>query len=238
MKSIRLVGVDGSIWPLTSLDHDGVFLRAEPTGLVAEDGAFAGSLELVAADNLPLGGELRPIRVTSRRWRNAWSTRKWSKLVVSDDEGMEDYWLEVRLRVPIDDFPEVDPEGFVEFSQQVVGRSSSWLRTVRASGDVVRVVNPGDVDSWPRVRWDNGGVVTMPSGATVDLPPVAEPRTIVLDPGESCVVLDDEGNVDRDLWVSLRGGVFPEVIPPDDSYREFGLPEGAVLFHEVGESPW
>lgn len=240
MKSVELVGVDGSVWPLTSVEHNGVFLKAEPTSLSAEsDGEpVSGQLDLVVADHLPFGEELRPIRETSRLWRNAWSVRKWSKLVVKDDEGLGPYFLDVRLSTHIDDFGEVDPDGFVEFSQAVRGKTSSWSRTVRHEGDVVRVANTGDVDSWPRVRWDKAGVLAMPSGATINLPAVESPRTIWLDPRESCVVKDDAGNIDREIWLALRGSVFPEVLPADDEYREFGLPDGAVLFYEIGESPW
>lgn len=240
MKSVELVGVDGSLWPLTAVEHHGVFLKAEPLALAADvdDETVTGQLELVAADNLPFGGQLRPIRETSRKWRNAWSLRKWSKLVVSGGDVGLDYFLDVQLSAPIPDFSEVDPEGFVDFSQAVRGKTRSWLRTVRHEGDVVRVANTGDVDAWPRVRWVDAGRLVMPSGAVINLPAVESARTIWLDPRESCVVKDDAGNIDRELWLALRGSVFPEVLPADDEYREFGLPNGAVLFYEIGESPW
>lgn len=240
MKAVKLVGVDGSIWPLTSVEHAGVFLKAEPVDFAAEpeSGKTTGTLELVIADNSPTGKPLRPISVSKRQWHNAWSLRKWSKLIVSGGDGGQDYFMEVKLSSPIPDFSELDPEGYVEFLQSVIGRSKSWLRAVSHHAPIARAANTGDFDVWPRMRWQQAGVLVMPSGAAVEVPAVDSPRTVWLDPKESCVVKDDAGVIDRDLWISLRGNIFPEVLPADDQYREFHLPDGAVLLYEVEESPW
>lgn len=241
MKSVTLIGVDGSVWPLTSVDHEGVFLKAEPTNLApGNDGeSIEGSLDLVVADNSPTGGVLAPIGVTERRWRDAWSMREYSTLIVSEDEGIGDYSLELRLAAPIPDFPEFDASGYVDFSQSVRAFSDVWIHTVTVSGSVVDVVNPGDVDVWPRVRWTQAGSLVMPSGAVIELPAVTSPRTMWLDPSESCVVKDNDGVVDQTLWRVLRGSVFPESVPPGENARRFTLPAGASLIYDVGVySPW
>ena len=239
MKSVTYVGVDGSVWPLTSTDHAGAFLQATPDELRSdEDGEpVSGSLDLVVADHLPDGGELDDVRVVERRWRRAWSTHRFGTLRIDDDEG-EDYWLRVRLAAPIAGFPEVDPDGYVEFSQSVVGESPVWWRTQTFGPGVAQVSNSGDVEGWPRVRWESAGRLIMPSGAVVDLPEVDNPRTVLLDPHESCVVLDDSGTVDEVVWRQLRGRVFPEVVPVGE-VRQFTVPTGASLILSEGVvSPW
>lgn len=239
MKSVSYLGVDGSVWPLTARDHGGVFLQATPDEMRSEgDGEpVSGSLDLVVADNSPDGFELDRVRVSERRWRRAWSPRLFGTLRVEDDEG-QDYWLRVRLASAISGFPEVDPEGYVEFSQEVVGESAWWWHTSVLPGPSAVVTNSGDVDVWVRVRWEKAGVLLMPSGAVVQLPAVSAPRTILLDPSESCVVVDDSGVVDEPVWRGLRGKVFPEIVPAGES-RTFGLPDGAVLMVDEGVvSPW
>ena len=239
MKSVSYTGVDGSVWPLTSTDHAGVFLQATPDELRSEEDGepVAGSLDLVVADHLPDGGELDDVRVVERRWRRAWSPRMFGTLRVDDDEGV-DHWLRFRLASPIAGFPEVDPEGYVEFSQSVIAESPVWWRSQTFGPGAVQVSNSGDVDGWPRVRWESAGRLVMPSGAVVDLPAVSAPRTVLLDPHESCVVLDDSGDVDEAVWRQLRGRVFPEVVPVGE-VREFVVPDDAALiFNEGVTSPW
>ncbi len=239
MKSVSYAGVDGSVWPLTSVGHAGVFLQATPDELRSdEDGEpIAGSLDLVVADHLPGGVRLDDVRVVERRWRRAWSVRKFGTLRVDDDEGVN-HWLRVRLASPIAGFPEVDPEGYVEFSQSVIAESPVWWRTQTFGPGSAPVSNSGDVDGWPRVRWESAGRLVMPSGAVVDLPSVSAPRTVLLDPHESCVVLDDSSAVDEVVWRQLRGRVFPEVVPAGE-VRKFTVPAGAsLIFNEGVASPW
>lgn len=101
---------------------------------------------------------------------------------------------------------------------------------------VVEVHNPGDDTIWTRVRWREGGPLVMPSGAVTTLPTIPEERTLVLDPAESCVVLDDDDQVDDTLWGSFL--VFPEGVPVGEA-RTYSLPEGAVLVWDVGyTNPW
>ena len=239
MKSVSYTGVDGSVWPLTSTDHAGVFLQATPDELRSDEGGepIAGSLDLVVADHLPGGVRLDDVREIERRWRRAWSPRTFGTLRVDDDEGV-DHWLRFRLASPIAGFPEVDPEGYVEFSQSVVAESHVWWRSQTFGPGAAQVSNSGDVDGWTRVRWESAGRLVMSSGAVVDLPTVSAPRTVLLDPHESCVVLDDSGAVDEVVWKQLRGRVFPEVVPVGE-VREFVVPDDAALiFNEGVTSPW
>lgn len=237
MRSVTYVGVDGSVWPLTSVDHAGVFLQATPNDLAVEDGFLSGSLDFVVADHSPDGVVLGELSEIEARWRRAWSTRVFGSLRV-DDEERPSAWLRVKLASHIAAFPDFSVDGYQDFSQSVVAEGDSWFRSYEFPGPSVTVVNGGDVDGWVRIRWQAGGKVTLPSGASFTLPAVSSPRTIVLDPRESCVVMDDEGNADILVWKSLRGSVFPEVIPPGEQ-RTFTIPSGSSLFFDEGVvSPW
>lgn len=237
MRSVTYVGVDGSVWPLTTVDHDGVFLQATPSDLTVEDEKLSGSLDLVVADHSPDGVNLGELSEIEARWRRAWSSRVFGTLRV-DDEERPSAWIRVKLASPIPSFPDFGAEGYQDFTQSIIAEGDSWFRTYEFPGPSVMVVNGGDVDGWVRIRWQEVGEVTLPSGASFILPTVPTPRTIVLDPHESCVVLDDDGNIDRSVWKSLRGNVFPEMIPPGEQ-RAFTIPAGSsLLFDEGVMSPW
>lgn len=238
MRECTLFGVDGSVWPVTAWEHRGVFLKAEPTDLQAdEEGVISGSLELVVADHQP-GGEVLPaISETMSRWRRAWSKHRDCTLQVENES--DTLTLQLRASGVVAGFPSVEMEGFEEFSQPVTTVAhSAWLRHSTRPGPQVQVVNAGDEEAWVSVRWTEGGQLVQPSGATVTLPSVPSPRTVVLDPSESCVVVDDSGVVDRPLWVDLRSRVFPEPVPAGKA-RDFTVPAGAqVLFDERVDDPW
>lgn len=231
MESVSYRGVDGSVWPLTEWSHRGVFLKEGALALAPgeEEGAgLSGGLSLVVADNAPDGAELVEIDETMQAWRRAWSPRLYGSLVVVGADEAAETWARVRLAAPIPDLTVIGPEGFEEFEQQVVAESRRWLRTEVLPGPEVTVFNAGDWEVWPRVRWQAGGVLVLPSGARVSLPTVPAPRTIWLDPGLGCVVVDDDGERDVDLWRALRGEVFPEVVPPGEG-RVFRVPASAVV---------
>lgn len=241
MKTVHYAGVDGSMWDLSSVAHQGVFLSRNPVDLAAdESGVVSGSLELVVADNDPDGRRMDGIEVTMRRWRQAWSLRRDGWLQVRA-EGSWEAVLRVRLAAVVPSLPEDDPRGYVEFSQQVTSdpaRRSWWTRTRDYRGGQVSPVNTGDVEAWARVRWEQAGTLVQPSGARVVLPAVDSPRTIWLDPQESCLVVDDRGVRDDALWRRLRGVCFPEPIPAGEQ-RTFGLPPGAALLvDERVDDPW
>lgn len=231
MESVTFFGVDGSQWPLTAWEHRGVFLKEGALALAPgeDDGSgLSGSLSLVVADNSPDGAELAPIDESMQCWRRAWSSRVWGRLVVVGADEAAETWARVRLAAPIPDLTVIGAEGFEEFEQQVVAESRRWLRTEALPGPEVVVFNGGVGDVWPRVLWQAGGVLVLPSGARVELPTVEAPRTIWLDPGLGCVVVDDDGERDVELWRALRGRVFPEMVPPGEG-RVFRVPEGAVV---------
>lgn len=101
---------------------------------------------------------------------------------------------------------------------------------------VVEVHNPGDDAVYTRVRWREGGHLVMPSQAVITLPTIPEERTLVLDPVESCVVLDDDDQPDNTLWGTFP--VYPEGVPVGEA-RTYQLPEGAALLWDVGyTNPW
>lgn len=239
MRSVTYIGVDGSVWPLTSWDHRGVFLGAAPDEIRSDaDGEpLQGSLSVVIADNSPEGAPLDPICVTERAWRRAWSKRRWGTLRVESDAG-QTYWVKVKLAATIPGFSELEPEGFVEFTQEIVADSPVWWHTLVRTGPKVVLTNAGDVDVWVRIRWRDAGRVTMPSNAVFILPAVPGPRVITLDPKQSCVVRDDNGVIDETTWKALRGVAFPEVVPAGET-REFMVPaDASVIMDEGVDSPW
>lgn len=239
VRDITLFGVDGSVWPLTERAHKGVFLKSNPLELRASGGeAVAGTLDLVVADNDPDGVELDPIAVTMRKWRRAWSPRDYATLRIDDPDSW-DAWLPLKLSEVIPDLPDIDPEGFEEFTQAVVShpRHPYWRRTHVFQTPECVVANAGDHEGWVSVQWLRGGTVTMPSGATLTLPSVAEWRTIHLDPFESCDVVDAAGKRDVGLWRQLRNKVYPEPVPVGES-RTFRIPQGAkLIFDERVDDP-
>lgn len=237
MESVTYLGADGSVWPLTEWGHRGMFLREGSLAFAPGDeedplSGLRGSLSLVVADNAPDGAELDPIDVSMRRWRRAWSPRLWGTLLVKGAPEAPQSRLQVRLAAPVPDLPVISPEGFEEFEQQVVGRTRRWVRSHTVPGPRVQVVNGGDVEVWPRVRWRAGGVVTLPSGARFELPTVTDWRTVHLDPWRGCVVTDDAGERDDALWRKLRGWVFPEVVPAG-AQRVFQVPQDAFVSWDV-----
>lgn len=241
MFSVAVHGVDGSVWPLTESRHLGVFLGRAPVGLRSSGDwePVAGSLELVVADNDSDGRKLDDINVTMRKWRRAWSMHNYGTLRINDP-GSWETWIRLRLSEPIPDLPDVDSEGYEEFVQAVVAdpKFPWWVRTRTYRETSFEVANAGDYETWPRVRWKQGGTVRMPSGATISLPTVPQWRTIHLDPYESCAVVDDSGKLDRPLWRQLRNRVFPEALPVGAA-RRFSIPSGAqLLVDERIDDPW
>lgn len=110
-----------------------------------------------------------------------------------------------------------------------------WDQQFTGTG-VVQVVNMGDAVIHPRARWREGGDLVMPSGAVVPLPTVSDARTLVLDASESNVVIDDQGEVDHEVWGSFP--VYPEGVPVGET-RTYQLPDGATLIWDVGYlDPW
>lgn len=240
MFEVTFYGVDGKVWPLTAVQHRGVFLKENPVELrTSGEEAVAGSLELVVADNDPEGRELHEIADVMREWRGSWSRRNYGTLRI-EDSGAWESWLPLRLAEPIPDLPSVDPAGYEEFTQAVVSdpHHPYWRRTHVYDQRTFTVTNAGDHETWPRVRWKQGGTVTLPSGVALTLPTVGEWRTIFLDPFESLCVLDDKNRLDRALWRQLRHKVYPEPIPVGE-VRTFGIPAGAQLIvDERVDDPW
>lgn len=231
MVAISYTGVDLSTWKLTDVDHGGIFMEEGALAVLrGVDGEpLSGALRLVAVDRDLEARFIRRINDTMARWRAAWSPREWGTLRVSGPRG--ESFAQVRLASPIPDLTTVDPEGFEAFEQQVIGKTSRWLRARSANLPWSTVVNGGDHEIWPRVKWSKGGKLTLPSGAAYDLPTVAAPRTIWLNPALGCKITDDAGARDDDLWRSLRGNIFPEVVPAGQS-RVFGIPVGATILWE------
>lgn len=133
--------------------------------------------------------------------------------------------------------PATQPEhaGFIRLTVDVDAMDPLFYETDSETG-TVDVINTGVVKVWVNVWWEEGGSLVMPSGAISTLPTVAEPRTLVLNPHESCVVIDEDGVPDRDVWGTFP--TYPEAVMPG-KFARFSAPAGALVSWRVGYTdPW
>lgn len=159
-----------------------------------------------------------------------------SMLRVESPMGAVDGWVRRNGRMPA---PVQDPswdEMVLDVQVPLVLDSGVWLAPVVVDDGSVVVANSGDVPVWVSIRWDGaGGKVTLPSGATFMLPPVAEQRVLHL--RKTPTVLDVAGVRDEALWRQLRP-VMPEMVPVGE-VREFTVPTGARVEYRLGVlDPW
>lgn len=230
---------EGRHWPLTSWEHRGVFI--EEGGfpeLAVQHGqrTMSGALNVVV-DGAAVG---RPNADVMSEFRQDFDDEVYGTLVASSDDQLGALSARVRLSPEgVVSFPTVQPDevGFVQFSVPLESDQSRWVVEDTYSGPVCRVENYGVDVVWPRVVWTTGGTLLMPSKAGVVLPTVRAPRVIDFHPERSGLVTDLEGNVDRDLWVQLRGFYFEGV--PRRAVRQYSIPSGASLIAAVPQrEPW
>lgn len=172
-----------------------------------------------------------------RRWRAAWDRRTAGVLTAGRDDGQV-FHAKVRAS-SVMAAPSRDPLNDIEvaFSMNVVADGGVWFTDEIGGEGSVEITNSGDVDLFPRIRWEGaGGQVRLPSGATFTLPAVTSERTLLLDDEESLGVLDATGRKDEALW-PLPGAVAEGV--PVRATRQYLLPAGATLLWQTAVfDPW
>lgn len=191
-----------------------------------------GSLKFFAVQQ----SEDRPWGVAFAEFKEAFSHRTPGTLIV-ESPSLGQLECRVRLAGSVHALP-LDPNwstGLSEFELPLVCDDGFWrTKVINGHSGSVTVTNAGDVDIWPMVRWRGaGGRVTLPSGADFELPEARDYRTLFLNNAQSCVVVDDDGTVDRELWRALNGSVLPEGIPVG-AIRTYQLPAGAELQWRLG----
>ncbi|AIT89154.1 hypothetical protein [Corynebacterium ulcerans] len=249
VKKITLLTPSGVEWNLTEKKDRGVFLReggisglvGTPSPLVsqavgavgqrffgAEHGPLEGTLSLTIYD---MSGDCTKI---FDEFMGSLSTHVPAVLKVSSKLRGPRFGA-VRLAAEIGS-PACDPAevSSLDVEASVVIDDGAWWSNWLHGNNNVTVTNNGDVPVSPKIRWKGaGGKIKLPSGATFTLPAVSQPRNLLLGIAQCLAVVDDQGELDRETWIKVRGQALPENIPPGAS-RVFSVPDGAELLWQVG----
>lgn len=175
-------------------------------------------------------------------FRADWSRHHPGTLVAKRaDNGLPDLSLPVRLGPGLISHPEKNPgpNEQIRLIVDVVGDRGLWPEPHTEPGPIVTVENYGEDKVYPRITWGPGpATITSPSGAIFPLPAVSGERTTYLDPFESGVVTDLDGEIDHDAWDLVAGLLFPEGVPPGQS-RTWTLTNKASMSWDIGiADPW
>lgn len=171
------------------------------------------------------------------RFRRAWSHTLPGVLRI-DAPDIGAVSTQVRLRGALPDFPYLEDQaidiGYPDTIISFIADSGAWWTDWSEATDSVTVTNNGDVPVRPHIVWEGrGGRVVMPSGASFTLPAASSTRRLVLDNAQSCVVMDEHGEIDTTLWRQLAPIVMPEGVPPQSEHT-YQLPAGARLAWRLG----
>lgn len=197
-------------------------------------GAMSGSLTVHCRAH---GG--RDAGEVAARFRAAFSPKIGRETTLTVASPIGAVHTQVRLSGPID-APVEDPASsavVLNVRVPLVADSAAWWSPRPPQHERAVVNNGGDVPVWVRIRWEQAGVVRLPSGAQVTLPSPPGPRTLHLSRAKSVAVFDDDGFFDRVTWQRVRGAWVEGVAPGETGV--FHLPTGAELVYEVGVlDPW
>ena len=225
-------GIDGLVSSGETVSVSSVG-RAGVVPVATQVGAMTGTLRVVC-----VGDDDRSPQQIYQLWRSSWSRTTHGMLLV-DGGALGEVSCRVRLAEWMPP-PARQPgrASHVLCEVPVVCDDGVWWSRDVAHSGLAQIANPGITYVWPRISWNGpGGTVTLPSGATFDLPDVDGDRTMHLDPDESCVVLRADGSVDEEAWRDVSA-VGPEGVPPGGE-ATFQLPEQATLLTAIGwDSPW
>ncbi|PLW01200.1 hypothetical protein BRL54_11365 [Corynebacterium ulcerans] len=249
VQKISLVTPRGKEWVLTQKSDHGAFLRdsgfsglvGSPSALVsqsvggvgqdfhgAENGAMEGGLGITLYD-------LRGHGCTSvvRDFYSDFTTGEFFHLLFPFPTGQKTIKLRLSSELAL---PSCDPADtdLLDVDLSVVSDEGVWWSQEFYGENNVTVTNQGHIPASPKIMWNGpGGRVILPSGASFTLPPAPEPRFLLLGANKSLAVLDSDGNLDREVWLKVRGAALPESVPPKTS-RTYTVPKGAVLFWKIG----
>ena len=163
---------------------------------------------------------------TYRRLRQGWAAATWSNpcvISIESDNPLSPLTFELVVDgvlpgVSVD----MRRRSSATLSVPVLCADGVAKSSVMTGKETVTVTNHGDVNVWPKIRYQGaGGVVTNPSGAKFTLPRAAEETIIDLNPR-----------------VLRLDGAFPENVPPGGT-GVWVLPAGAQLEWTLGVAdPW
>lgn len=168
--------------------------------------------------------------------RRAFSHHRPGQLAVTTPRGTAR--LRCRLDGTISDPTEVHSRSSgLELRIPLVADEGVWKVGPYVGTGLVTVSNFGDTITYLEFAWQGaGGDITLPSGATLKLPAVSERRRLLLNPADSCAIIDDTGTVDHTLWQQIS--YLPEGVPAGGQ-RTYRLPAGATATWYVSTlDPW
>nr|DAV90253.1 MAG TPA: tail protein [Caudoviricetes sp.] len=192
-----------------------------------------GALTLVI-DSTPT----KPAEVLAFELRRAFSHYRLGQLAVATPRGVAR--LRCRLDGTITDPAEVySRSSGLELRIPLVADEGVWKvgpYTGTGTGKI-NVSNFGDTTTYLEITWQgNGGSITLPSGATLTLPTTSDRRHLLLNPTDSCAIIDDASGVDHALWQQIP--YLPEGVPAGGQ-RTYQLPAGATATWYVSAlDPW
>ena len=124
----------------------------------------------------------------------------------------------------------------LELRIPLVADEGVWKVGPYTGAGKINVSNFGDATTYLEITWQGGGPITLPSGATLTLPTTSERRHLLLNPTDSCAIIDDTGGVDHTLWRQIP--YLPEGVPAGGQ-RTYQLPAGATAtWHVSTLDPW
>lgn len=189
-----------------------------------------GALTLVI-DSTPT----KPAEVLVFELRRAFSHYRLGQLAVATPRGVAR--LRCRLDGTISDPTEVHSRSSgLELRIPLVADEGVWKVGPYTGAGKINVSNFGDATTYLEITWQGGGPITLPSGATLTLPATSERRRLLLNPADSCAIIDSAGAVDHTLWRQIP--YLPEGVPAGGQ-RTYQLPAGVTAnWHVSTLDPW
>lgn len=190
-----------------------------------------GALTLVI-DSTPT----KPAEVLAFELRRAFSHYRLGQLAVATPRGVAR--LRCRLDGTIADPAEVySRSSGLELRIPLAADEGVWKIGPYTGAGKINVSNFGDTATYLEITWQGGGgPIALPSGATLTLPTASERRHLLLNPTDSCAIIDPAGGVDHTLWQQIP--YLPEGVPAGGQ-RTYQLPAGATAtWHVSTLDPW
>lgn len=242
------ISPDGEVFSLMDTTHEGVFvIEGGFHGLVGDSDDLVTS-NVVSPGQVSHGISIKPTTGSLEvalfpqngdtmdnlfsRIKNAFSRTREGTLILSDEDGIGQRTLPVRLSASIDP-PSYNTD--IAMPQHgimtipLISDQGVWEVQFSSKKTTTEIINGGEVITFPTIEWKQGGRVSLPSGASFTLPTVAEARQIHLSNAKSMMVTDTKGNIDRTLWREIAKNAWAEGIPTM-SKRTFKIPTGATIY--------
>ena len=242
----QLVDTNGKIWELNNPDSPVRLAKGGKPDLYAHRVAtlWGGEATKGRSRVVPTSGSMTvgfypqlgvDLNRVRREFRAGWANDSYCELKARWTA--EEPWVVARVRLPDDNgLPQRDVltgNIYDTLTVPLGWEGGCWLKSHRATGDTVKVVNTGIRPVKVCVGWKAGGDLVLPSGATVALPTVSNPRRILLDREKSFPVTDEAGVPDRATQKRLWGKALEERVMPGTT-GVFKPPAGGWVEWEIG----